>query len=201
MSAEEDLKRLEAIADAVTLRIVKGLTKHTIIGLYYAFLGEAVKPKIASILRSNKSTDEQVEEILKVIKEAQESRPVTPPPGVEEEIRRIVREAIREEVRRMEAGQARGIQVQAQAPPYPAQRPQAPSYSVQRPVPPRSDVDTKVQEIDEEIKHYKSIRRKLEEKYYLGEISEEDYLKKKADLDEKIRELKMKKERLLTIYY
>jgi|GEM_PF-6796985 len=211
MSAEEDIKRLENMIDAITLRIVKWLTTETIRGAYYSFIGDFVVPKIRSVLRSNKSEEEKLEEIIHILKQAQERPPPTPPPKLENEIRQMVRSIVEDELRRARI-QPVGQPVQPAQVVRPAQQVQPASQPAQVLTPPvvvqRTGVESRVasinaeiREIEEDIRHYKKILRKLEDKYYSGEISKDEYLEKKSELEKKIDDLKLRKERLERMLY
>ena len=82
---------IEPIINELVPRIVKAVAKHTLIGTYYAAIHEALSRQRPGILSSNKSTEDKVSEVLRVIREASQQKPVID----EETLRRIIREELR----------------------------------------------------------------------------------------------------------
>ena len=207
MSAEEDLKRFEKLVDVLTLKVVKALAKETARGAYYAFIGEVLKEKLPGILKSGKSEEEIQREILEIIKQAQETQAEKAIPQTiqVDEIRRIIREELSKavpEIKKTTAPQqpapATAQPVQPATVTYPQPQPQQyPQPVYRQPTPIRRNVEWEIEEINKDISHYKELLRILETRRARGEISEDEYIKQKQEYEEKIRDLRLKKERLI----
>jgi len=192
MSAEDDLKRIEKIADAITLKIVKTLFKETARGAYYAIVGDIVRQKLPGLLRSGKSDQEILTELLSEIRQAK----IQPSPSQEQAVEQQLRSIVREELEKALRGNI-VAPVQAQSP---AQAVSAhPVSNRPKPLPAVADVNSQLKEIDEEILHYKKLLHIIEERRARGDISEEEYAKLSQEYQEKIKALKLKKQRLTAI--
>ncbi|MCC6003764.1 MAG: hypothetical protein LM590_05425, partial [Thermofilum sp.] len=70
-------------------------------------------------------------------------------------------------------------------PVYPSQAPIVPPY------------EDEIRRLDEDISHYEKLKRMLEERWVKGEIQEEEYRKKLTEIEAKISDLKLKKQRIV----
>lgn len=192
-SAEEKLKELESLIDLITLKAVKTLAKETARGAYYAIIGDLIRERLPQLLSGRKSRAEIEEELIKIIKEA-ERRPL--PKESEEQLRRLLREEISKIIKEHPELASRRT-----AQPTPTHTTTTPTtVSTQPPQQAQLDIrarEFELRELEKDISHYNELLRKLEEKWALGEMSDEEYMKKRSVIERKLSELKLRRERLL----
>jgi len=184
---DERIKEWQRTAEAITGKVILWLGKEAARGVIYAAVAGFMQNKLPSMVRSGKSDQEIIQEL---VREVMQSTGAPQPPSQEEAIRRI----IQEELSRMRAPQA--VQPPTLTPPP---QPVAPPV-VYPPQPVVQTYEEQLRSVNEEITHYEKLRRILEERWAKGEIQEEEYRRKLAEINSKLDELKLKRERLLYAY-
>lgn len=190
MSAEDKLKEMEQIVDALTLKIVKTLATETFRGAYYAFIGDVVRQKLPGLLRSGKSDQEIVNELIKTLQQSSPQQQAVPQ-DLTEQIRRIISEELKKTP----------VAVTPYAP-QPSPQAYAPGYqpqAVQSAPAVGEDVGKRLREVEEEISHKRNLLRILEERWVRGEISKEDYEEKRKKLENDLMDLEAKRQRLTAL--
>jgi hypothetical protein len=180
---DEKIREWQKMAEALTGRIVFWLGREAAKGAIYATVYSFMQNKLPSMFKSGKSEQEILQELAR---EISQSVGTQQPVSQEEVLRRI----IQEELSKMRAPQPLPPQT---IPPQLVQQP--PVYPPQAPIiPPYED---EIRRLDEDISHYEKLKRMLEERWVKGEIQEEEYRKKLTEIEAKISDLKLKKQRIV----
>lgn len=80
------------IINSLLLRLIKEAAKETARGAYYAVIGEVLRSRLPSVISSRRSLEEQIEELVNAISEAQ--RAANLPSISEDRLRQIIREEL-----------------------------------------------------------------------------------------------------------
>jgi hypothetical protein len=183
---DEKIKDWQKMAEALTGKIVFWLGKEAAKGAVYATVASFMQNKLPSMFSSGKSEREIVEELTREISQSVGTQQT---PSQEEAIRRI----IQEELSKIRTPQM--IPPQAIPPQQVMQVPQQHLYPTQAPaVTPYED---EIRRLEDEIQHYERLKRMLEERWVKGEIQEEEYRKKLSEIEAKLGDLRLRKQRIV----
>jgi hypothetical protein len=185
---DERIKEWQRASEAIVGRVVMWLGKEAARGVIYAVVGSFVQNKLPFLVRSGKSDQEIMQELMR---ELSQSTGAQLPSAQEDTIRRIIQE---------ELYKARIPQTAQPPAPTPYPQPVAPPTPYPTPTPAVQTYDEQLRSINEEITHYERLRRILEERWAKGEIQEEEFRKKLAEINSKLDELRLRRERLLYAY-
>jgi len=185
---DEKIKEWEKMAEALTGKIVFWLGKEAARGAVYATVAGFMQNKLPSMFRSGKSEREIVEELTREITQSVGTQQT---PSQEELIRRI----IQEELSKMRTPQM--IPPQTIPPQQVMQVPQQPLYPTQAPA--MTPYEDEIRRLEDEIQHYERLKRMLEERWVKGEIQEEEYRKKLSEIEAKLGDLRLRKQRISVV--
>ena len=183
---DEKIKDWQKMAEALTGKIVFWLGKEAAKGAVYATVASFMQNKLPSMFRSGKSEREIVEELTREINQSVGTQQT---PSQEEAIRRI----IQEELSKMRTHQM--IPPQTIPPQQVMQVPQQHLYPTQAPA--MTPYDDEIRRLEDEIQHYERLKRMLEERWVKGEIQEEEYRKKLSEIEAKLGDLRLRKQRIV----
>ena len=183
---DEKIKDWQKMAEALTGKIVFWLGKEAAKGAVYATVASFMQNKLPSMFRSGKSEREIVEELTREINQSVGTQQT---PSQEEAIRRI----IQEELSKMRTHQM--IPPQTIPPQQVMHVPQQPPYPTQAPV--MTPYEDEIRRLEDEIQHYERLKRMLEERWVKGEIQEEEYRKKLSEIEAKLGDLRLRKQRIV----
>ena len=183
---DEKIKEWQRMAEILTGKFVRWLGEEALKGAIYATVAGFMHNKLPSMLRSGRSEQEIIQEL---VREVNQSIGHQPSPTQEENIRRI----IQEELSRMRAPQA-----VPPPPPYPQPAVLPTTYPPQVHV--TQPYEEQLRSLEEEISHYEKLRRMLEERWVKGEVQEEEYRSKLKEINSKLEDLRLRRERLLQVF-
>uniref|UniRef100_A0A7C1GA75 Uncharacterized protein n=1 Tax=Thermofilum adornatum TaxID=1365176 RepID=A0A7C1GA75_9CREN len=183
---DEKIKDWQKMAEALTGKIVFWLGKEAARGAVYATVASFMQNKLPSMFRSGKSEREIIEELTREINQSVGTQQT---PSQEEVIRRI----IQEELSKMRTHQM--IPPQTIPPQQVMQVPQQHLYPTQAPA--MTPYDDEIRRLEDEIQHYERLKRMLEERWVKGEIQEEEFRKKLSEIEAKLGDLRLRKQRIV----
>lgn len=188
---DEKIKDWQKMAEALTGKIVFWLGKEAAKGAVYATVASFMQNKLPSMFSSGKSEREIIEELTR---EVSQSVGTQQTPSQEETIRRI----IQEELSKIRTPQM--IPPQTIPPQQVMQVPQQPLYPTQAyptQAPAVTPYEDEIRRLEDEIQHYERLKRMLEERWVKGEIQEEEYRKKLSEIEAKLGDLRLRKQRIV----
>ena len=160
----------------VAKEIVKTFATETARGAYYAFFSQVLFPYVKNMLKQGKSDREILEEVKRLLETRQQLLP-------------------QEYMNRLQTQTAQILSREvAQPPSRPYTPPTTTTYT-----PTRSRFEIEL--LENEIKRLEQIRLDLTDKYYKGEMSEEDYRKKVSELERTINDKKYRLAQLEQVRY
>ena len=165
----------------VAKEIVKAFATETARGAYYAFFSQVLFPYVKNMLKQGKSDREILEEVKRLLETRQQQ--LLPP----------------EYMTRLQTQTAQILSREVAQPPsrYPPQ----PSTSQPVATYPSTRSRFEIELLENEIRRLEQIRLDVMDKYYKGEMSEEEYRRKVSELERTINDKKYRLAQLEQVRY